>query len=681
MTTKTLSIFYGIDNLPYKDSAREIHFPLVGNTFNGSNNVTNIRFYVDRIGGTENVTWLVVSKLPNGQIGNEVLNSNNAVYDEELGEHYIELSLSSYYTSLKGDVYLSLNGYQGGVEVEEDEDTGVYSIYGTPTIQATGVVKIGINYAPQTIAGSHFNTSDLQQVLGLISDKANISDVIVVLDNIASADLTGYSEGQLLFDKETNRVYIISSGSATLYDILDLTSRLALKQDTLTFDSTPTASSTNPVTSGGIKTYVDNADDTLKTYVKNNFVMHIPYSVASAFTHVKDLVVAITPALLSTQCKMVVELTQGEYYLCYYKIDGFLTTVEVAKVGSKDRWEGIFNSTELNNTSISSFLSTSSSNSYYQPYATENYVKNYHDATKQDKLIAGANITISDSNVISATGGGGGDFRYEVVEELPEEGEEGVIYLVPKTGGVSPDVYNEYLWIPDLWDYEFIGTTAVDLSNYVDLTSTQTISGTKNFHNITANQILGENSQGYVSFNSIRPIANNTYNLGTSGLNWKDIYLSGTAYVNTIESSAELYLGKNGYSIYAKGGLKPSSNNSFDLGSSSYAWKDLYLRGNAIFDYGSGNVWRIIRDSQYNLSIKMDNDIQYTFQNRAFFPRTMGLTNLGESSYKWKNIYFSGYLNDGNNANYGLALPDTASYTANQTIATTSDLPQVKRFI
>lgn len=31
------------------------------------------------------------------------------------------------------------------------------------------------------------------------------------------------------------------------------------KQNTLTFDSTPTANSTNPVTSGGIKTYVDTA--------------------------------------------------------------------------------------------------------------------------------------------------------------------------------------------------------------------------------------------------------------------------------------------------------------------------------------------------------------------------------------------------------------------------------------
>lgn len=41
-----------------------------------------------------------------------------------------------------------------------------------------------------------------------------------------------------------------------------LTDQLATKQDTLTFDNTPTASSTNPVTSGGVKSYVD---DLIKT--------------------------------------------------------------------------------------------------------------------------------------------------------------------------------------------------------------------------------------------------------------------------------------------------------------------------------------------------------------------------------------------------------------------------------
>lgn len=203
MQDKVLSVFYAEDRLPYKDASRETHYPIVnGNVFNGANNVTKIRYYLDRIGGFTDVTWVVVSKLPNGQLASEVLNSNNAVYDEELGENYIEFEISSYYTTLKGDVYLSVQGYQGGVEMEQDEDTGIYSIYGTPTIQATGSIKIGVNYAPQIVQGAHFTTSDLQQVLGLISGKANTSDTFIIIDNIL-ADISGFSVGQVFFDKQT----------------------------------------------------------------------------------------------------------------------------------------------------------------------------------------------------------------------------------------------------------------------------------------------------------------------------------------------------------------------------------------------------------------------------------------------------------------------------------------------
>lgn len=43
----------------------------------------------------------------------------------------------------------------------------------------------------------------------------------------------------------------------------DMTEALAAKQDALTFDTTPTASSTNPVTSGGVKTALDGKQDAL----------------------------------------------------------------------------------------------------------------------------------------------------------------------------------------------------------------------------------------------------------------------------------------------------------------------------------------------------------------------------------------------------------------------------------
>lgn len=59
------------------------------------------------------------------------------------------------------------------------------------------------------------------------------------------------------------------------------------------------------------------------------------------------------------------------------------------------------------------------------------------------------------------------NLKTEVVDVKPEVGEPGIIYLVPKEG-TSEDVYDEYIWIEidGLGKYEFLGTTAVDLSNY-----------------------------------------------------------------------------------------------------------------------------------------------------------------------------------------------------------------------
>ena len=47
---------------------------------------------------------------------------------------------------------------------------------------------------------------------------------------------------------------------------------------------------------------------------------------------------------------------------------------------------------------------------------------------------------------------------------------------------------------------------------------------------------------------------------------------------------------------------------------------------------------------------------------------------IGDSVRLFRNIYLSGFVSDGNNANYGLVLPNTTSYTSNETIATISDI-------
>ena len=62
-------------------------------------------------------------------------------------------------------------------------------------------------------------------------------------------------------------------------------------------------------------------------------------------------------------------------------------------------------------------------------------------------------------------------FEYQIVQSLPATGEKGVIYLVPNSG-TSPNVYDEYIWIASgsSGSFEMIGTTAVDLSDYMKKT-------------------------------------------------------------------------------------------------------------------------------------------------------------------------------------------------------------------
>lgn len=57
---------------------------------------------------------------------------------------------------------------------------------------------------------------------------------------------------------------------------------------------------------------------------------------------------------------------------------------------------------------------------------------------------------------------------FTVVQTLPQTGEKGVIYLVSNSGTGS-NIYDEYIWVDGTpsGSFEKIGTTAVDLSGYV----------------------------------------------------------------------------------------------------------------------------------------------------------------------------------------------------------------------
>ena len=170
MESRIMQVFYDNNLLPYKDSERAVHYPIVGNSFAGSNLTNEIHFYIDQIGGTDGISWVIVSKLPNGKIGYEPLST--VVQDSLLGENYLLFSLSSYYTSVKGDLYLALRGYKGTVTFTDTNDDGIYEINGDPLIEVTGTIKLAINYSPMINTGTQVLPSDVDRLIAALSNYA-----------------------------------------------------------------------------------------------------------------------------------------------------------------------------------------------------------------------------------------------------------------------------------------------------------------------------------------------------------------------------------------------------------------------------------------------------------------------------------------------------------------------------
>ncbi len=142
--------------------------------------------------------------------------------------------------------------------------------------------------------------------------------------------------------------------------------------------------------------------------------------------------------------------------------------------------------------------------------------------------------------------------KIEVVEELPEVGDPSALYLLVVEDPEEENYYEEYLWIEGAW--EMIGTTQIDLSNYVTLDSEQTITGPKKFSTsfyLTDNWLFHEATPGIFYLENVGqntglkferdklfPETPNYTSLGTSAKKFKNLYLSGVISDGTNSATA-----------------------------------------------------------------------------------------------------------------------------------------------
>ena len=229
---------------------------IYGLDFQGSQDGTEWRFSDTNI-------FQVVEHTPQGHVP-----SDGVVYADDTLEVNAEITLST--LSAQADWTETDPGAQSYIRNKPD-----LSDYATDQELAAGLAN-----KVDKVAGKGLSTNDFTTALkNKLSDMANIKEIssteldgmITDADEgfyVVSADggpllVEVYKDGSTVYQWAVEphsghilvRTYNTQAVSPAWSEFADA---YANKQDTLTFDSTPTANSTNPVTSGGIKTYVDN---------------------------------------------------------------------------------------------------------------------------------------------------------------------------------------------------------------------------------------------------------------------------------------------------------------------------------------------------------------------------------------------------------------------------------------
>ena len=151
---------------------------------------------------------------------------------------------------------------------------------------------------------------ELNELWSGLNEKANAEDVTKSLAGKANAIGAGSPTGGIVIAGTSGE---IARSNKT---IPDLENAIAAKQDALTFDTTPTANSTNPVTSGGVKAA---SDDATKAVFGS-----MPYYITSAhekmYVHTRILRNNTSATIKLTECIDVSALPAAERANVYWNV-------------------------------------------------------------------------------------------------------------------------------------------------------------------------------------------------------------------------------------------------------------------------------------------------------------------------------------------------------------------------
>ena len=221
----------------------------------------------------------------------------------------------------------------------------------------------------------------------------------------------------------------------------------------------------------------------------------------------------------------------------------------------------------------------------------------------------------------------------QIVEELPEEGVGGVLYLVPAADGDEGNLYEEFVWIDGEW--EQVGSTEIDLSAYPTLAGDNEFTGDNTFGDVAVEDLTTHN---------IAPATSGDYNIGAAAKKYE------AGYINTIHADwkvetprlqsttdeiAVLSTAENA-TVY----LYPDVDGKLALGKSNKRISTVYASG--------------ITNDYSALSIKGKSGVSFTCDNGSEIkPSSDAQLTLGNATARWKTLHLSHYVTWGNNVLIG----------------------------
>ena len=234
------------------------------------------------------------------------------------------------------------------------------------------------------------------------------------------------------------------------------------------------------------------------------------------------------------------------------------------------------------------------------------------DSTGQVKVptTPGANEDAASKQYVDSVASTINEMHYQVVnittyptlsDFLATTGVEGYVYLYPIDTSDLTEGYYRYIWENSAW--LGLGTTQIDLTPYLRKDANAT------------------------------PTTTNTYDLGGSSYTWKDLYLSGNINVGSdtfIKNDTYNYFEFASTNIVAFQNIRPNSNNSKNLGSSSFKWANAYIAGNlsdGTFSTTIASIYKLIynyfvsnnsvTELDYELTIVCSKSADTTFTMRS----------------------------------------------------------------